>query len=37
MCWQGFLKQLLIKGENADTKRLDALLSVIHLLLKRLA
>src|SRR5262245_17126110 len=31
-----FFKQLLIQRENADTKHLDASLSVIHLLLKRL-
>ncbi len=34
--WQGFLKQLVINRENADTKHLDASLRVIHLLLKRL-
>ena len=31
---QGFLKQLLIERENADTKHLDASLSAIYLLLK---
>jgi hypothetical protein len=32
--WQGFLKQLLIDRENADTQHLDTSPSVIHLLLK---
>src|SRR6266568_4338699 len=31
MCWQGFLQQLLIHRENADTKHLDASLSMIDL------
>src|SRR5881397_3151128 len=31
MCWQGFLKQLLIHRENADTRHLDASLSMIGL------
>jgi hypothetical protein len=33
-CLERFLKQLLIKRENADRKHLDASLSVIYLLLK---
>jgi hypothetical protein len=35
LCWQGFLKQLLIKRENANPKHLDASLGVVHLLLKQ--
>jgi hypothetical protein len=31
MCWQGFLQPLLIHRENADTKHLDASLSMIDL------
>jgi hypothetical protein len=34
--WHGFLKQLLIRRENAEPQHLDASLGVIHLLLIKL-
>ena len=36
MYWQGFLKRLFIKRENASTQHLDALFGVLYLRLKRL-